>query len=88
MLLLVPPLIPRIRSLWSTGPSQPPTPRNLPHKLTPRYGAAVKSANKKSDGLYDTTNDKKKSPLGGSKGLRQYYRYGLYSESLRSRELW
>ena len=42
------------------------------------YGAAILAATKKSaDGLYDTQND----PLGNSTGIRQYYRYGIYSGS-------
>jgi hypothetical protein len=42
------------------------------------YGNALKTAtNTTPSGLYDTNaNDK----LGGGKGLRQYYRWGLYSE--------
>ncbi|BEI81492.1 hypothetical protein CcaverHIS002_0206520 [Cutaneotrichosporon cavernicola] len=39
------------------------------------FGNAVQSANKKSNNLYWTQN----TPLGQSKGLRQYYRYGLYN---------
>jgi len=41
------------------------------------YGNAVKSVTGKNPaGLYDSTNSK----LGQGKGLRQYYRFGLYSE--------
>jgi hypothetical protein len=39
------------------------------------FGNAIQAANKKSNNLYWTQN----TPLGDSKGLRQYYRYGLYS---------
>lgn len=40
------------------------------------YGAGLAGATKKTvGGLYDTKN----IAMGTSKGLRQYYRYGLYS---------
>lgn len=44
------------------------------------YGNAVKNVTKGVDpkGLYDTSS----TQLGQSKGLRQNYRWGLYSESL------
>ena len=42
-----------------------------------RYGAGLQGATGQSaGGLYDTAND----ALGKKKGLRQYYRYGMYSE--------
>ncbi|CAK9784599.1 hypothetical protein CC85DRAFT_282973 [Cutaneotrichosporon oleaginosum] len=39
------------------------------------FGNALQSANKQSNNLYWTQN----TPMGDSKGLRQYYRYGLYN---------
>jgi len=42
-----------------------------------RYGNGLQAASKKGvPGLYYNLN----KPLGNSTGLRQYYRYGLYSE--------
>jgi len=43
-----------------------------------RYGNGLQAASKKGvPGLYNTQN----KALGNSTGLRQYYRYGIYSES-------
>jgi hypothetical protein len=43
-----------------------------------RYGNGLQAASKKGvPGLYNTQN----KAMGNSTGLRQYYRYGLYSES-------
>ena len=45
--------------------------------LTCRYGSGLKAATKKDvPGLYYSLN----KPMGNSTGLRQYYRYGIYSE--------
>jgi hypothetical protein len=42
-----------------------------------RYGNGLQAASKKGvPGLYNTQN----KAMGNSTGLRQYYRYGLYSE--------
>jgi hypothetical protein len=43
-----------------------------------RYGAAYVGSTNKSASLYDTSAT---DLMGTSKGLRQYYRWGLYSES-------
>jgi len=44
-----------------------------------RYGSGLQAATKKGvPGLYNSKN----TALGNSTGLRQYYRYGLYSESV------
>jgi len=46
-----------------------------------RYGNGLQAASKKGvPGLYYNQN----KPLGNSTGLRQYYRYGIYSESRQS----
>jgi hypothetical protein len=43
-----------------------------------RYGNGLQAASKKGvPGLYNTQN----KAMGNSTGLKQYYRYGIYSES-------